>query len=134
MDIYKTIYPVMALSMMLFSTTGMAAESEEYQMAENYGCIACHALTPQKNVKADDIEVLPVGPSFQEIAQRFYNNKDEGKYRELYRIVKFGSSPFRSKWRDSISGLAMPPNDETMPDLDINRLLVWILTADKSVK
>jgi cytochrome c len=73
---------------------------------------------------------LPVGPSFAEIAERFAS--DGGStYQDLARIIKYGSSPYRSKWRGKVSGLAMPPNDDTISDLDINKLLVGILTLNK---
>lgn len=131
MEKTKTIYSVVALLAAFSCGSAIALEgTEEFRLAEDYGCIACHALEPKKqNVKADDIEVLPVGPSLREIAERFHSNPDADKYKELYRIVKYGSSPFRSKWQGEVSGLAMPPNDETISDLDINRLLVWMLTS-----
>ena len=130
---FKSFYSTVALLMISFSANTLAEQSEEYKLAEVYGCIACHALKPQKAGSGDN-PVQPVGPSFEEIAQRFHANKDEGKYQELYRIVKYGSSPFRSKFQGQISGLAMPPNDETISDLDINRILVWVLTTNKAGK
>ncbi len=110
----------------IVSTTSFAEHTPEHLLAEKYGCISCHSLTTQAD--AGGQTVLPVGPSFQEIAESFFSNESESRYQDLYRIVKHGSSPYRSKWKGKISGLAMPPNDDSITDLEINRLLVWILS------
>ena len=127
----KSVCSMISLLALSLAGNAMAEHSEEHKMTETYGCKSCHALAPGAVSKNKKI-ALPIGPSFQEIAARYHANKDEGKYQELYRIIKHGSSPYRSKWQGKISGLAMPPNDDTIPDLDINRMLVWILTANHS--
>ena len=132
MHIKKMAFPVIVLFAAIYSGTAMSAGSEVQTLAETYGCTSCHSLAAKTITK--EKPALPVGPSFQQIAERFQRNQDEGKYQELYRVVKHGSSPYRSKWQGQISGLAMPPNDETISDLDINRLLVWILTSFDSNK
>ncbi len=129
----KILFSLIGGALAIFSANVMAANSEEHKLAESHGCIACHALQPASKTGKNP-RALPIGPSMQEIAERYHANKSPGKYQELYRIVKHGSSPYRSKWQGKISGLAMPPNDDTISDLDINRLLVWILTDNHSGK
>lgn len=133
MGIYKSVYSTIALLAISFSANTMAAESPELKLATDYGCIACHAPVGTNTVVEGKAR-LPIGPSLQEIAARYHNNERPDKYQELYRIVKHGSSPYRSKWQGEISGLAMPPNDDTISDLDIHRLLVWILTSNQFLK
>ena len=133
MENRRFVYPFMLLLTAFFSTGAVAAQSEELKLAETYGCIACHSPIPHDTM-VDGKKMKPLGPSFKEIADRFYSNDRDDKYQELYRIVKHGSSPYRSKWQGKISGLAMPPNDDTISDLDINRLLVWILTSHRPGK
>jgi len=129
MIIDKLTYPFIAFLLVLFPATAMTAgNTEVMKLTETYGCSACHAATNQKAKKGGK-PVLPVGPSYPAIAKRFYSNSNPEKYQELYRIIKHGSSPYRSYYQGKISGLAMPPNDDTISDLDINRMLVWILTS-----
>ena len=82
---------------MLISTSSIAETGAGYELVQTNGCIACHSAEP-KSVEADK-SALPIGPSFQEIAERFHNNERDDRYQELYRIVKHGSSPYRSKWQ-----------------------------------
>jgi cytochrome c len=124
----KTLPLVVAGALGLGSGQALAEKSAEHQLADIHGCTACHALKPA-TATGEGKKALPIGPSFQDIAVRFHANQNPDKYAELMRIVKHGSSPYRSHFRGKISGLAMPPNDETISDLDINRLLVWILTS-----
>ena len=126
----KLAYPFIALLVMLLPATVTATGNDEVQkLTDTYGCTACHAQTDLKTKSGKP--ALPVGPSYRDIAKRFYSNSNPEKYQELYRIIKHGSSPYRSYYQGKVSGLAMPPNDDTISDLDINRMLVWILTSFK---
>ena len=98
------------------------------ELADKNGCMTCHSLEAQK-VNNDSGEKLPIGPSFPDIAARF-NNDNNISYEELVRTIKHGSSPYRSHWKGKITGLAMPPNKDTISDMDINKLLIWILSLD----
>lgn len=115
--------------MLLSTLTGKAyaADCNAEKLSEIYGCNTCHSVLPQK---VDKSRRLPIGPSFTEISQLFHSEKKDSSYQDLARIIKHGSSPYRSKFRGQISGLAMPPNDDTISELDINRLLVWILSLE----
>ena len=113
-----------------FSLPLAAEHNDEHKLAELHGCTACHGLAP--SMVDGKRQALPIGPSFEEIANRYFENSKPDKYQELYRIVKYGSSPYSSKWKGEISGLAMPPNEGSMTDLEINRLLVWILTETRT--
>jgi|GEM_PF-1267010 len=129
MFIRKYIPILMTGYLALCANQAMAEVIAEQQLADIHGCSVCHAGKPAA-MAAEGKKALPIGPSFQEIAERFHANPNEGKYEELVRIIKHGSSPYRSHFRGKISGLAMPPNDETISDLEINRLLVSILTQN----
>jgi cytochrome c len=123
---YKLIYPLFFMLLSSLSANVFAVDASELEkLSISYGCEACHSITPSTEAKR-----LPVGPSFAEIAER-YETDGRSSYQDLARIIKYGSSPYRSKWRGLVSGLAMPPNDDTITDLDINRLLVGILTLKK---
>jgi cytochrome c len=124
---YKVIYPFLIMLASSLSGHAFAADCNAEKLSEVYGCNACHSVLPQK---VDKSKRLPIGPSFLEIAQLFHREKTATSYQDLARIIKHGSSPYRSKFRGKISGLAMPPNDDTISDLDINRLLVWILSLE----
>jgi cytochrome c len=123
---YKLIYALFFMLMTSYSASSLAIDAAELEkLSFKYGCEACHSVTP-----VNESNRLPVGPAFAEIAERFAS--DGGStYQDLARIIKYGSSPYRSKWRGKVSGLAMPPNDDTISDLDINKLLVGILTLNK---
>lgn len=118
-----------ALLVLLGSLAGNNAIATEQNdignLVAKYGCDTCHSLRPVETKSASS--ALPVGPSFFEISARFHSDKGSS-YADLARIIKHGSSPYRSQWKGKISGLAMPPNDKNISDLEINRLLVWILT------
>ncbi len=129
MFIRKCMPILMTGYLTLGASQAMAEVIEERQLADIHGCTVCHAVKPAA-MAGEGKKAMPIGPSFQDIAERFHANANEGKYEELARIVKHGSSPYRSHFRGKISGLAMPPNDDTISDLDINRLLVWILTQN----
>lgn len=125
---YKLICSFIIMLVSTLSVNVFAADYNAEKLSEVYGCNACHSVLPQK---VDKAKRLPIGPSFLEISQLFHSEKKENSYQDLARIIKHGSSPYRSKFRGQISGLAMPPNDDTISDLDIHRLLVWILSLEK---
>lgn len=125
---YQLIYSFLIVLGASFISQAYAAECSAEKLSEIYGCNTCHSVMPRQ---LDKSQRLPVGPSFLEIAELFRSEKKDSSYSDLARIIKYGSSPFRSKFKGQISGLAMPPNEDTISDLDINRLLVWILSLEK---
>lgn len=113
---------------LLFSNIA-AADAKMEELAANSGCLTCHSIvSPKGNNKSS--KELPVGPSFSDIATRFHSNEHYVTYEELVRTIKYGSSPYRSHWKGKITGLAMPPNGESMSDVDMNKLLIWILSLN----
>lgn len=113
---------------LMFSNFAIADAAME-KFAMDSGCITCHSISPAKGNNNSSNE-LPIGPSFYDIATRFHSNEHYVTYEELVRTIKYGSSPYRSHWKGKITGLAMPPNGETMSDIDMNKLLIWILSLN----
>jgi cytochrome c len=108
---------------LMFSNFAIA-DAGMVELAKNSGCITCHSIDHQ-----DSSEKLPVGPSFYDISTRF-NHDENITYGDMIRTIKYGSSPYRSHWKGKITGLAMPPNNETMSDINMNKLLIWILSLN----
>lgn len=95
---------------------------EMLQLAAFSGCLTCHSVEP-KHTPPDS--VLPVGPSYREVAARY--SSDPQAYDKLYRAVKQGSSPYDRHWQGKVSGLSMPPN-VNVDDANTGKLVRWILS------
>jgi cytochrome c len=76
------------------------------------GCTACH-YTDRK----------VVGPSWIDIARKYRNTPDAGKY--LTRKIKNGS---KGVWTEITGGVPMPPYSPRVPDKDIHFLVNSILS------
>ena len=125
----KIICPIiMMMTTLMFSNFAIADAAME-KLAMDNGCITCHSISSD-NANNNSSNELPIGPSFYDISTRFHSNEHYVTYEELVRTIKYGSSPYRSHWKDKITGLAMPPNGETMSDIDMNKLLIWILSLN----
>ncbi len=128
----KKTWPVTNLVFMinlLLAQTGFANETT-IQLAATSGCLICHSIEPL-NVNNDPNAILPVGPAYQDVAERYKN--DATAYEQLVSIVKHGSNPYQSHWKGSISGLAMPPS-VALNDEDAEKLVQWILSLAPSQK
>jgi cytochrome c len=121
----KIIYPIIMMTTTLMFSNLAIADAGMEKLAMNSGCVTCHSISHDKENKE-----LPIGPSFYDIATRFHSNEHYVTYEELVRTIKYGSSPYRSHWKGKITGLAMPPNGETMSDINMNKLLIWILSLN----
>jgi len=119
---------ILMTASLMFSNFAIADAAME-KLAMDSGCITCHSINSD-NPGDNSSKELPIGPSFYDISTRFHSNEHYFTYEELVRTIKYGSSPYRSHWKDKITGLAMPPNSETMSDIDMNKLLIWILSLN----
>ena len=53
---------------------------------------------------------------------------------KLTQTVMAGSNPYKSHWKDKVSGLAMPPNAVAIKAADARALVKWILALDAAKK
>lgn len=83
-------------------------------LAKKSNCLACHK----------DNEQL-VGPSFQDIAKRYANDKT-AEARLVDKVKKGGSGA----WKAQGITVPMPPNS-TVKDADIKTLVKWVLAGAK---
>lgn len=83
-------------------------------LAKKSNCLSCH--TPDKAL---------VGPSFQDIAKRYANDK-AAEARLVEKVKKGGSGV----WKDQGITVPMPPNS-TVKDADIKTLVKWVLAGAK---
>jgi len=79
-----------------------------YQLAENKGCLDCHALGQTE-----------VGPSFRAIAQRYRSQPEQRRY--LPRVIRGGSA---GHWGDRF---VMWPQPQLNDD-EVRQLVDWILS------
>ncbi|EIJ43386.1 cytochrome c551/c552 [Beggiatoa alba B18LD] len=100
-------------------------EKEILLLISHSGCLNCHDLTRQTTSKEGN--PMPFGPPYVEVAKRY---KDDPKaFDMLLNTVKNGSNPYKSHWKDKVSGIAMPPM-VTVSEENAKRLLKWILSLD----
>jgi len=92
------------LACFLVSTANHAAETPK-QLATRHLCFGCHAVAEFR-----------VGPSFQDVAERYSKHKDAVAY--LLKDMKDGSV---GKWGST----PMPP--ETVPDTELKTILRWVM-------
>lgn len=102
----------------------IAEEDAAVALARKSGCLVCHSIQP-KEVSKEPKAVLPVGPSYEEVAQRYAGK--EGAHEQLVTIVLNGSNPYSRHWKENTSGLAMPPN-VALTEENANILVKWILS------
>ncbi|AUI70295.1 c-type cytochrome [Beggiatoa leptomitoformis] len=126
---HSLLIGLVAASTCLFTGTSMAAETDEQTdillLISRSGCLNCHDLTPQA---AKATGSMPFGPPYVEVAKRY---KDDPKaFDMLLTTVKNGSNPYKSHWKDKVSGIAMPPM-VTVTEENAKRLLTWILSLDE---
>ncbi len=97
-------------------------------LASRSGCLACHALTAGRSGPNG---LLPVGPSWPQVAQRYrdeaLSDQRQALIERLVREVQDGTNPYTSRWKGQISGLAMPPNAVAISPQESRRLIEWIL-------
>jgi cytochrome c len=116
---------------MLVAAAGAIADdakrdSAMFDLARTSGCFTCHRIDP---VGKGPDGLLPVGPSWREVAQKYGARADA--LDELTRTVMKGSNPYDSHWKGKASGLAMPPNAVAIKDADARELVRWILSLEK---
>lgn len=92
------------------------------QLAAKSGCIACHSIEPGK---AGPDGMAPIGPAWQDVAERYKGDKSAAK--TLTKTVLEGNNPYKSHWKGRVSGIAMPPNAVAIKEADARKLVNWIL-------
>jgi cytochrome c len=94
------------------------------KLASASSCALCHSEEPRK---AGTDELLPIGPSWKEIARR-YRGQPNAEDR-LTNVVVSGSGPGPKDrhWANKASGVSMPPNTVEISPEDASKLVRWIL-------
>ena len=94
------------------------------KLASGSSCTLCHKEEPRK---AGADELLPIGPSWKEIARR-YRSQPNAEDR-LTNIVVSGSGPGPKDrhWANKASGVNMLPNAVEISPEDARNLVRWIL-------
>lgn len=95
------------------------------KLASASSCTFCHSEEPRK---AGTDELLPIGPSWKEIA-RGYRGQPNAEDR-LTNVVISGSGPGPKDrhWANRASGVTMSPNRVEISQEDARNLVRWILT------
>ena len=113
----------MAIAFLALGSTANAAGDEAMRsLASKSGCFICHGI--EKDAKGPD-GMKPVGPPFKAVAERYKGDKNAAK--TLLGEVLAGTSPYSRHWKDDASGIAMPPNGVTVPEVDAKKIVDWIL-------
>jgi cytochrome c len=108
------------------------AVEEEYKamdkLAKDRGCSLCHSIEPRKPGAQ---EVLPVGPAWKSVAQKYKGRADAVD--SLTRIVLQGTGPNSADrhWKGNAAGAAMLPNAVEINEAEAGKLVRWILSLDK---
>jgi cytochrome c len=114
------------VSLFLFASltaqAGVANDEKAQKIANNAGCITCHAL------KHDDLKngSKPVGPAWEDVALQYKSTPGAAEF--LTRIVLEGSNPSASHWKSKAAGLVMPPNAVAISQAEARQLVYWILS------
>jgi cytochrome c len=118
---------LLALTMITGAAWADAAHDEKMRhLAAVSGCLACHSV---ESGKSGPDGLAPIGPPWQDVAQRYAGQKDAAT--KLTRTVLQGNNPYESHWKDKVSGIAMPPNKVAISPADARRLVDWILALHK---
>jgi cytochrome c551/c552 len=116
-----------ALTGLVASPCGALADAprDRYleQLSADRGCPVCHAMRPPP---AGTASILPVAPSWQDIARRY--RATPGAEDRLVALVVTGSDPNDRHWKGHAEFDRMLPNEiATSPD-EARKLVRWILS------
>ena len=67
----------------------------------------------------------PIGPAWSDVAKQYKGKPGATEF--LTRVVLEGSNPYSSHWKDTVSGLSMPPNAVAITEGNPRKLVNWIL-------
>jgi cytochrome c len=94
------------------------------QLASASGCALCHSEEPRK---AGTDEVLPIGPSWKDIARRYRGQLNADDRLTNVVISGSGAGPKDRHWAYKASGVTMPQNPVEISREDARNLVRWIL-------
>jgi cytochrome c len=96
-----------------------------YRLASDAGCYTCHDV---ESAPAGSQSLLPVAPSFQDIARRY--RADPQAADRLTSIVLEGTGPLRRDrhWSGKTTFEKMYPNDLEVSEGEARKIVEWILT------
>ena len=94
------------------------------KLASASGCTLCHSEEPRK---AGNDEVLPIGPSWKEIARQYRGQSIAEDRLTNVVISGSGAGPKARHWANKASGVSMPPNPVEISQGDARNLVRWIL-------
>ena len=94
-------------------------------LASSSGCLTCHHV--EVGAKGPD-GLPPIGPAWRDVAIKYKGAP--GAAEQLTHTVMTGSNPYSSHWKGKASGLAMPPNEVAIKEVDARLLVDWILKLD----
>ena len=101
--------PAVAALVCIGPGQGLADEA----LARKYGCMECHGVHERGFV----------GPSFQEISERYKDKPDTRK--ALFETIRKGG---KGNWTKISHDVPMPPYEQRIPADDIQRLVDWLLS------
>lgn len=105
MNLFKNLF----LSSLCFSASAYAVDATKaQQLARQYACLSCHA-----------IERKLVGPSYQDIAKKYANDKAAAT--KLVAKIRAGGS--------GVWGQIPMPANPTVSDIHLKTLVSWILAG-----
>ena len=102
-----------------------ATDNAMLKLASGSGCLTCHHV--EAGAKGPD-GLPPIGPAWRDVAIKYKGTP--GAPEQLTRTVMTGSNPYSSHWKGKASGLAMPPNEVAIKEVDARSLVDWILKLD----
>ncbi|HUL48606.1 MAG TPA: c-type cytochrome [Gemmatimonadales bacterium] len=115
----------MAFTASAFAQSPGGADGEIRKLTAASGCDLCHTLEPRKSPAN---EVLPIGPSWKDIARKYRGQKDAVDRLTNIVLQGSGSGPRDRHWSREASGVAMPPNTVEISRADAERVVRWILS------
>ena len=103
------------------------ADRRHVALAQERGCMLCHALRPDDRAVQ---QVLPLAPSFEEIAQRYRG--DASAEKRLVRTVLQGTGPHPGDrhWAGKVDANRMLPNAVEIDEPAARSLVRWILSLE----
>ena len=101
------------------------ASEKPYNVARDAGCMVCHEV---ESPPPDAESVLPLAPSFEQIARRY--RSDPQAVDKLSSAVRDGTGPLRRDrhWEGKARFDTMYPNDGELSEGELHAIVDWILT------
>ena len=100
-------------------------------LAKASGCYLCHKLEPRKPGAQ---EVLPYGPAWKDIANKYKGQPDAADRLTRNVLQGSGATGAERHWSGKAEGASMVPNRVEISEADTRRLVLWILSLSPSVR